>query len=260
MNIAFDLDNTLISSNFPPEECRWLRRMFLKERLRRGTKWLFRHLRSRGHRIWIYTTSCRSEKYISRLFHTYGLNLDGIVNLDRHNLKTQPCSKYPPAFGIDLLIDDSPGVEQEGRIHGFPVIIVSPDNPDWAEKLLDEIDHLTPQHVRIGEKEDSAQTVLPLLIENYLTDDENSPLYPWELDKVSGTVRNQLPYCKVSPDFLIFARRTDMDDCAAINRTGKVIVYHYQIGNRSFMEILREFSTVQDFLAYAEAESKDYKQ
>ena len=120
MNIAFDLDNTLISSNFPPEECRWLRRMFLKERLRRGTKWLFRHLRSRGHRIWIYTTSCRSEKYISRLFHAHGLNLDGIVNLDRHNLKTPPCSKYPPAFGIDLLIDDSPGVEREGRTHGFP--------------------------------------------------------------------------------------------------------------------------------------------
>lgn len=142
MNIAFDLDNTLISSNFPPEECRWLRRMFLKERLRRGTKWLFRHLRSRGHRVWIYTTSCRSEKYISRLFHAHGLNLDGIVNLDRRNLKTPPCSKYPPAFGIDLLIDDSPGVEQEGRTHGFSVITVSPDNPDWAEKLLDEIDHL----------------------------------------------------------------------------------------------------------------------
>ena len=254
MNIAFDLDNTLISSNFPPEECEWLRRMFLKERLRRGTKRLFRHLKSRGHQIWIYTTSCRSEKYISRLFHAYGLNLD------RHNLKTPPCSKYLPAFGIDLLIDDSPGVEQEGRTHVFPVIIVSPDNPDWAEKLLDEIDHLTLQYARIGEKEDSAQTVLPLLIENYLTDHENSPLYPWVLDKVSGTVRNQLPYCKVNPDFLIFARRTDMDDCAAINRTGKVIVYHYQIGNHSSMEILREFSTVQDFLAYVEAESKDYKQ
>ena len=137
MRIAFDLDNTLISSNFPPEECRWLRRMFLlKERLRRGTKWLFRHLRSRGHRVWIYTTSCRSEKYISRLFHAHGLNLDGIVNLDRHNLKT------PPAFGIDLLIDDSPGVEREGRTHGFSVIIVSPDNPDWAEKLLDAIDRI----------------------------------------------------------------------------------------------------------------------
>ena len=260
MNIAFDLDNTLISSDFPPEECRWLRRMFLKERLRRGTKWLFRHLKARGHQIWIYTTSCRSEKYISRLFYTYGLNLDGIVNLDRHNLKTPPCSKYPPAFGIDLLIDDSPGVEQEGRTHGFPVIIVSPDNPDWAERLLDEIDHQTPQHVRIGEKENSAQTVLHLLIENYLTDHENSLLYPWVLDKVSGTVRNQLPYTQTYADFLIFARRTDLDDCAAINHTGEVIVYHYQIGNRSFMEILREFSSVQDFLAYAEAESKDYKQ
>lgn len=260
MNIAFDLDNTLISSNFPQEECRWLRRMFLKERLRRGTKWLFRHLRSRGHRVWIYTTSCRSEKYISRLFHAHGLNLDGIVNLDRHNLKTPPCSKYPPAFGIDLLIDDSPGVEREGRTHGFSVIIVSPDNPDWAEKLLDEIDHLKPQNARIDEKNDSAQTVRPLQIENYLTDDENSLLYPWVLDKVSGTVRNQLPDSQTYADFLIFARRTDMYDCAAINHTGEVIVYHYQIGNRSFMEILREFSTMAEFLSYAEAECNDYKQ
>ncbi len=86
------------------------------------------------------------------LDNTFGLNLDGIVNLERHNLKTPPCSKYPPAFGIDLLIDDSPGVEQEGRTHGFSVIIVSPDNPDWAEKLLDEIDHLTQQNARIDEK------------------------------------------------------------------------------------------------------------
>lgn len=101
---------------------------------------------------------------------------------------------------------------------------------------------------------------LVVKIENYLTDDENSPLYPWVSDKVSGTVRNQIPCCKVSPDFLIFARRTDMDDCAAIDRTGKVIVYHYQIGNRSFIEILRKFSSVQDFFVYAEAESKDHKQ
>ena len=51
-----------------------------------------------------------------------------------------------------------------------------------------------------------------------------------------------------------------MDDCAAINHTGEVIVYHYQIGNRSFMEILREFSTMAEFLSYAEAECNDYKQ
>ena len=122
--------------------------------------------------------------------------------MNRHNLKTPPCSKYPPAFGIDLLIDDSPGVEQEGRTHGFSVITVSPDNPDWAEKLLDEIDHLKPQNARIDEKNDSSQTVLPIQIENYLTDDENSLLYPWVLDKVSGTVRNQLPDSQTYAVFL----------------------------------------------------------
>ena len=70
------------------------------------------------------------------------MNIVFDLNVNRHNLKSPPCSKSPPAFGIDLLIDDSPGVEREGRTHGFSVIIVSPDNPDWAEKLLDEIDHL----------------------------------------------------------------------------------------------------------------------
>ena len=258
MRIAFDLDDTLISARFPQEKCSWWRTLFLRERLRRGTKQLFRQLKTRDHQMWIYTTSCRSETYISRLFHAYGLKLDGIVNLDRHNLKTPPCSKFPPAFGIDLLIDDRPGVEQEGWKYGFAVIIASPNNPDWAEELLETIDHLTSLDFRIGEKNDSVQTVLPVPIENYLTDHENSPLYPWVLDKVSGTVRSQLPYSKANADFLIFARRIDTDDCAAINRMGKVIVYHYQIGNRSSMEILREFSTLKEFLSYAEAESNDY--
>lgn len=136
MRIAFDLDDTLISPEFPAEECPWYRRILLKEKLRRGTKQLFRKLENHGHEIWIYTTSCRSETYISHLFRAYGLKLAGIVNQDRHNRLNAPSSKYPPAFEIDVLIDDSPGVEQEGRTHGFKTITVLRDNQDWVNDVL----------------------------------------------------------------------------------------------------------------------------
>ncbi len=92
----------------------------------------------------------------------------------------------------------------------------------------------------------------------YLTDDENSSLYPWVIDMVSGMIRKQIPHCKISSDFMIFARRDDRNDCAAINCAGKVIVYHYQLGNRYFIDILRKFPSIQEFLAYAKQESDDY--
>jgi hypothetical protein len=46
------------------------------------------------------------------------------------------CSKYPPAFGIDLLIDDLEGVRCEGDRFGFRVLCVAPDDELWAEKVL----------------------------------------------------------------------------------------------------------------------------
>jgi hypothetical protein len=45
-------------------------------------------------------------------------------------------SKYPPAFGIDLHVDDSEGVAEEGRRHRFAVVVVSPRDPDWAARVL----------------------------------------------------------------------------------------------------------------------------
>ena len=49
--------------------------------------------------------------------------------------KQMACSKYPPAFGIDLLVDDSAGVEIEGRRFGFSVVRVAPDDVDWVVKV-----------------------------------------------------------------------------------------------------------------------------
>ena len=46
------------------------------------------------------------------------------------------CSKYPPAFGIDVLVDDSQGAVLEGKRYGFQVIQVSPQDEQWVENVL----------------------------------------------------------------------------------------------------------------------------
>lgn len=67
MRIAFDLDDTLIAPSFPAEAVPLPARWLCRERLRQGTKELFRTLRGNGHELWVYTTSCRKESYIKRL-------------------------------------------------------------------------------------------------------------------------------------------------------------------------------------------------
>ena len=48
-------------------------------------------------------------------------------------------SKYPPAFGIDLHVDDSEGVAEEGKLHRFEVVVVSPYDEDWVARVLKAI-------------------------------------------------------------------------------------------------------------------------
>jgi hypothetical protein len=152
--IAFDLDDTLIPSveRFPTENLGFLRRGFAKERLRAGTPWIIRTLEKRGWDVWVYTTSFRSPLEIHLLFGVYGVRLRGVINQVRHerivSRSGQPyrvCSKYPPAFGIDLLVDESAGVAIEGRRFGFPVVRILPDDPRWTFRLLDEIDRLAAE-------------------------------------------------------------------------------------------------------------------
>lgn len=180
MRIAFDLDETLISARFPQEKCSWWRKLFLRERLRRGTVRLFQKLQNHGHRIWIYTTSCRTPGYIERLFRFHGLRLDGIINQDIHAQAKAPTSKYPPAFDIDVLIDDSEGVALEGRKHGFKVIVVSPDNRDWCNAVLSSM--------KIIEKEQQAQRLAGTMPVGYVL---------WGLENNSLMYHNapELPIC-----------------------------------------------------------------
>jgi hypothetical protein len=149
MRIAFDLDDTLIPSSpdlFPVERPRgFLGRFFAPEWLRCGAPGLMYALVRNQCDLWVYTTSLRSQSYIKDLFRWYGIRLGGAINQDIHWewLKQQHpsrrCSKYPPAFGIDLLIDDSKGVWMEGQQFGFRVVHVRPDDPDWVQAIVAEV-------------------------------------------------------------------------------------------------------------------------
>ena len=145
MRVAFDLDNTLIrcGHDFPLEtpQRRILARLLSNEQLRHGIKGLTDYCRQQGWEVWVYTTSYRSAWRIRRLFWPHGIRLDGVVNQQRHDREARArCTKHPPSFGIDLLIDDSEGVRIEGERHGFRVLVVAPEDGKWAEKVRVALD------------------------------------------------------------------------------------------------------------------------
>ena len=150
MRVSFDIDDTLVlhsfktapteCGRFPGFLCRWL-----GEPLRLGTGALMRRLREQGCSIWIYTSSNRTEFYIRLWLFLYGISVDGVVNDKRHrrelllqNYSRLP-SKYPPAFKIDLHVDDSEGVRLEGLEHGFKVVVVNPSDARWTETVLEAV-------------------------------------------------------------------------------------------------------------------------
>lgn len=146
MRISFDLDDTLIcyGAGVPAEPVpSWFRRILApSEPLRRGARDLMRQLQSRGWELWVYTTSHRSPRSIRRWLRSYGIRVADAINQDIHNEYLRrgpndyPPSKNPKAFGIDLHVDDSEGVRIEGEKHGFRVVVVTPEDGAWAEKVL----------------------------------------------------------------------------------------------------------------------------
>ena len=142
MRISFDLDDTLIPENpndFSAEKRNLAQKLFLIEKIRKGAKFIFRDLRRKGHKVGIYTTSYRSRLKIKIQFLSYGISTDFIINetQNRNELKKRNInsSKYPPAFGIDIHIDDSYGVEIEGKKLKFKTIIVSKTDKGWIEEI-----------------------------------------------------------------------------------------------------------------------------
>ncbi|WP_245539558.1 HAD family hydrolase [Pontibacter roseus] len=126
-------------TDFPTERRNVFQKLFGVERIRYKTSELFQHLKAQGHTVGIYTTSYRPKLKLRLHLLTYGINPDFIItekeNRQQLTKRQINCSKYPPAFNIDLHIDDSPGVEQEGQTFSFQTIIIKKDDTDWLDKV-----------------------------------------------------------------------------------------------------------------------------
>jgi len=150
MRISFDIDDTIVlyEPGAPVERLvPWWWRWRFQEPMRFGTQALMRTLLAHGHELCIYTTSYRSPFYLRGWFRSIGVKLVDAINQDVHDRKVKKSafpgyvpSKYPPAFGIDLHIDDSEGVAMEGREHGFRVVVVSPHDEQWATRVLSAVE------------------------------------------------------------------------------------------------------------------------
>lgn len=145
MNISFDLDSTLIpcGNQFETEKRSRIARLFGIEKIRKGTRELIIDLQNQGHKINIYTTSYRSKRRIRLTLLYYGISVIKIVNQSENQriLKSKniDSSKYPKAFGFDLHIDDSIGVEMEAEKYNFKVIIVDPTDNQWINKIKSNV-------------------------------------------------------------------------------------------------------------------------
>ena len=152
MRISFDVDDTLVMHDAPvPRELvvPWYWRWRYPEPLRLGTKALMHALQERKCEIWIYTTSYRQPRYLRGWFKTFGVTLTSVVNQDVHDQRVKKAqfpgytpSKFPPAFGIDLHVDDSEGVAMEGQEHGFRVVVVAPSDLEWTVRVLAAVDEM----------------------------------------------------------------------------------------------------------------------
>ena len=147
MRISFDLDDTLICygdnhvEREPPLPI-LLRLIVRDEPLRAGARELARTLQSRGHEIWIYTSSGRRARWIRRWLRHHGVRIDGVVDGTRHakcfgegSLRT----KRPHAFGIHIHVDNSRSMAIEGERYGFNVCLIEPDAKDWVRQVLDSV-------------------------------------------------------------------------------------------------------------------------
>ena len=146
MRIAFDLDDTLIPGQVPfplePEPQGFLIWFVQIERLRLGTPRLINLLWNSGQEVWIYTTSFRSVINTGMMFRAYRTKVGTVINTDIHRRKSKflgndykSCNKYPPMFGIDLLIDNCSGVKIESQRFCFEMLQIDPADDQWNARI-----------------------------------------------------------------------------------------------------------------------------
>ena len=152
MRISFDVDDTLVcyQPGVACEPCRvpWYLKPWYKEPLRKGALALMTQLIKDGWDVGIYTTSYRETYYLKRFLKVYGIHLSFAINQRMHEEIAQAegrsgfPSKFPRLFGIALHVDDSEGVALEGKAHNFSVVVVRPEDEQWAEKVLQAADQI----------------------------------------------------------------------------------------------------------------------
>ena len=150
MRIAFDLDDTLIPGRIPfplePLPGNPLRRWWATERLRRGSPQLINQLWNAGHEVWVYTTSLRGPTRTKLLFRGYGTRVGTVINESIHRKQVtslgqsyKTLAKFPPAYQIDLLIDDSEAIVAEGKRFNYDVLKIQPDDEAWIERICERV-------------------------------------------------------------------------------------------------------------------------
>ena len=142
MKISFDIDDTLILYDKLESNSD---KLLNGEYLRDGTIFLLKEL-AKKHELWIYTTSFRTPLLLKFYFWLKGVKIKRVINQNIHNkilieynFSRMP-SKLPSHFDIDVHIDDSYGVVKEGELFGFNVIQVTPNQENWKEIILKEIE------------------------------------------------------------------------------------------------------------------------
>lgn len=151
MRVSFDLDEVLFVSpkthkTEPPPKFPFNK--IFQERLRLGTPDVIRSLQQLGYEVWVYTSSFRSERYISWLFRLYGVRFDGIVNGTRHlkevqrDNKTTLPQKLPNRYRISLHIDDEEVICSLGPQYGFKAYQLNAEDDDWKEKIIRRADEI----------------------------------------------------------------------------------------------------------------------
>ena len=151
MRISFDLDGVLFVNpkefETEPELPAPLNQLY-PERLREGTVQLIRTLQAQTFEVWVYTSSYRSELYIRALFWHYGIKFTKIINGEIHDRLVQSMraarlpSKMPANYQISLHIDDEDMVVENGRVYGFRVLQIKEPDPQWTEKVLEEVNRI----------------------------------------------------------------------------------------------------------------------
>ena len=151
MRVSFDLDEVLFvnpkTHKTEPPLPFPLNRLY-PERLRLGTPELIRRLHELGYEVWIYTSSYRTERYLTRLFRHYGIRFDGIVNAQRHLREVQRDhkmtlpQKLPNRYRISLHIDDESIVCSLGGQYGYRTYQLNAPDDGWKEKIIERAEEI----------------------------------------------------------------------------------------------------------------------